>query len=32
LREILEKEDEEKLEEAFSQARGVRDDWLRGKE
>ncbi len=31
LREILEKEDEGKLEEAFSQAREVRDDWLRGK-
>lgn len=32
LREILEKEDGEKLEEAFFQAREVRDDWLRGEE
>ncbi len=32
LREILVKSDGEALEEAFSQARRVRDDWLRGKE
>ncbi len=32
LRETLDKEDGEKLEEAFSQARGVRNDWLQGKE
>ena len=31
LREILEQCDEEALEEAFSQARGVREDWLKGK-
>ena len=32
LREILVKNDGKALEEAFSQARGVRDDWLRGKD
>ncbi len=31
LREILKRDDREALEKAFSQARGVRDDWLRGK-